>query len=111
MLAGVPYTFSPHPGAVIEKPGDMKQHNKTLCGSLAQYTPFNMTNTGRTPLHSVASTKYDEVVVMLLKASALSDAKNEEGWTPIHCAASNGYDSVVELLLEAGASTDIKTNV
>ncbi|OQR89412.1 hypothetical protein THRCLA_09752 [Thraustotheca clavata] len=44
MLADVPYSFSPHPAAVIEQPGDLIKHNKTLCGSLAQYAPINTTN-------------------------------------------------------------------
>ena len=50
-----------------------------------------------------------EVVELLLKNGALSDAADEEGKTPLYAASRNGRAGVVKLLLEHGADINAPT--
>ncbi|MFM7135004.1 MAG: ankyrin repeat domain-containing protein, partial [Planctomycetota bacterium] len=45
-----------------------------------------------------------EVVVLLLKAGAEVNAKDNKGGTPLHRAAGRGHAKVVAVLLKAGAN-------
>ena len=67
--------------------------------------------TGWTPLHYAASSGADEIVKMLLDASAYIDAGSPNGTTPLMMAARGGHIRTVKLLLDEGADMTIKNQL
>lgn len=57
---------------------------------------------GSTPLHTAVTHDYDELVRILLKAGALPDFQNTNGYASLHLAVICGHWSVVQSLLEIG---------
>ncbi|MFC5473680.1 ankyrin repeat domain-containing protein [Paraherbaspirillum soli] len=68
-------------------------------------------NTGWTALHYAAAVGNDEIVQMLLDASAYIDAGSPNHTTPIMMAARAGKILTVKLLLDAGADATLKNDV
>ncbi|AIY41328.1 Ankyrin repeat [Collimonas arenae] len=68
-------------------------------------------NTGWTALHYAASIGNDEIVQMLLDASAYIDAGSPNNTTPIMMAARAGKILTVKLLLDSGADVTLKNDV
>ena len=67
--------------------------------------------TGWTALHYAASVGSDEIVKMLLEASAYIDAESTNGTTPLMMAARGGHVSTVKLLLDEGADPTLKNYI
>jgi ankyrin repeat protein len=68
-------------------------------------------NTGWTALHYAAAIGNDEIVQMLLDASAYIDAGSPNNTTPIMMAARAGKILTVKLLLDSGADVTLKNDV
>ncbi|AMP09708.1 ankyrin repeat family protein [Collimonas arenae] len=68
-------------------------------------------NTGWTALHYAAAIGNDEIVQMLLDASAYIDAGSPNNTTPIMMAARAGKIMTVKLLLDSGADATLKNDV
>ncbi|MGB7192907.1 MAG: ankyrin repeat domain-containing protein [Collimonas pratensis] len=68
-------------------------------------------NTGWTALHYAAAIGNDEIVQMLLDASAYIDAGSPNNTTPIMMAARAGKILTVKLLLDSGADATLKNDV
>ena len=68
-------------------------------------------NPGWTALHYAASIGNDDIVCMLLEASAYIDAESPNSTTPLMMAAGSGRVSTVKLLLDEGADATLKNNV
>ncbi|WP_246541340.1 ankyrin repeat domain-containing protein [Collimonas antrihumi] len=68
-------------------------------------------NTGWTALHYAAAIGNDEIVQMLLDASAYIDAGSPNNTTPIMMAARAGKIMTVKLLLDSGADVTLKNDV
>lgn len=68
-------------------------------------------NPGWTALHYAASIGNDDIVRMLLEASAYIDAESPNGTTPLMMAAGAGRLSTVKLLLDEGADATLKNNL
>lgn len=68
-------------------------------------------NTGWTALHSAAAIGNDEIVQMLLDASAYIDAGSPNNTTPIMMSARAGKIMTVKLLLDNGADIALKIDV
>lgn len=68
-------------------------------------------NTGWTALHYAAAVGNDEIVQMLLDASAYIDAGSPNNTTPIMMAARAGKIQTVKLLLDSGADVTLKNDV
>ncbi|WP_211474042.1 ankyrin repeat domain-containing protein [Collimonas humicola] len=68
-------------------------------------------NTGWTALHYAAAIGNDEIVQMLLDASAYIDAGSPNNTTPIMMAARAGKIQTVKLLLDSGADVTLKNDV
>lgn len=66
---------------------------------------------GWTPLHYAASSGDDEIVKMLLDASAYIDAASPNGTTPMMMAARAGHVSTIDLLISQGADPTIKNQL
>jgi len=67
--------------------------------------------TGWTALHYAAAIGNDEIVQMLLDASAYIDAGSPNNTTPIMMAARAGKIMTVKLLLDSGADATLKNDV
>ncbi|WP_211462554.1 ankyrin repeat domain-containing protein [Collimonas silvisoli] len=67
-------------------------------------------NTGWTALHYAAAIGNDEIVQMLLDASAYIDAGSPNQTTPIMMAARAGKIYTVKLLLDSGADVTLKND-
>ncbi|MFJ2988800.1 ankyrin repeat domain-containing protein [Collimonas sp. NPDC087041] len=67
--------------------------------------------TGWTALHYAAAIGNDEIVQMLLDASAYIDAGSPNNTTPIMMAARAGKIMTVKLLLDSGADVTLKNDV
>lgn len=68
-------------------------------------------NTGWTALHYAAAIGNDEIVQMLLDASAYIDAGSPNNTTPIMMAARAGKIMTVKLLLDSGADVTLKNDL
>ncbi|MEO6919284.1 MAG: ankyrin repeat domain-containing protein [Collimonas sp.] len=68
-------------------------------------------NTGWTALHYAAAIGNDEIVQMLLDASAYIDAGSPNNTTPVMMAARAGKIGTVKLLLDSGADVTLKNDV
>jgi ankyrin repeat protein len=68
-------------------------------------------NTGWTALHYAAAIGNDEIVQMLLDASAYIDAGSPNQTTPIMMAARAGKILTVKLLLDSGADVTLKNDL
>ena len=68
-------------------------------------------NTGWTALHYAAAIGNDQIVQMLLDASAYIDAGSPNHTTPIMMAARAGKILTVKLLLDSGADVTLKNDV
>jgi ankyrin repeat protein len=68
-------------------------------------------NQGWTALHYAATNGSDDIVRMLLEASAYIDAESPNSTTPLMMAALNGRVSTVKLLLDEGADASLKNNL
>jgi uncharacterized protein len=68
-------------------------------------------NTGWTALHYAAAIGNDEIVQMLLDASAYIDAGSPNNTTPIMMAARAGKIQTVKLLLDSGADVTLKNDL
>ncbi|WP_442782554.1 ankyrin repeat domain-containing protein [Collimonas fungivorans] len=68
-------------------------------------------NTGWTALHYAAAIGNNEIVQMLLDASAYIDAGSPNNTTPIMMAARGGKIETVKLLLDSGADVTLKNDV
>lgn len=68
-------------------------------------------NTGWTALHYAAAIGNNEIVQMLLDASAYIDAGSPNNTTPIMMAARAGKIETVKLLLDSGADVTLKNDV
>lgn len=66
---------------------------------------------GWTPLHYAASSGDDEIVKMLLDASAYIDAGSPNGTTPMMMAARAGHVSTIDLLVSQGADPTVKNQL
>ncbi len=66
---------------------------------------------GWTPLHYAASSGDDDIVKMLLDASAYIDAGSPNGTTPMMMAARAGHVSTIDLLVSQGADPTIKNQL
>ena len=84
---------------LLRKPMNPKMIDKTVFYTLR-------TGHKRTALHSAAENGHEEVVSLLLEASADKDAAISHGTTALHFAAGGGHVRVVRLLLESGADKD-----
>lgn len=67
--------------------------------------------TGWTALHYAATVGNDEIVQMLLDASAYIDAGSPNNTTPLMMAARGGQILTVKLLLDSGADATLKNDV
>ena len=67
--------------------------------------------TGWTALHYAATVGNDEIVQMLLDASAYIDAGSPNNTTPLMMAARGGKILTVKLLLDSGADATLKNDV
>jgi ankyrin repeat protein len=68
-------------------------------------------NQGWTALHYAASIGNDDIVRMLLEASAYIDAESPNSTTPLMMAAGAGRVTTVKLLLDEGADATLKNNI
>jgi ankyrin repeat protein len=68
-------------------------------------------NPGWTALHYAALIGNDDIVRMLLEASAYIDAESPNGTTPLMMAAGAGRVTTVKLLLDEGADASLKNGV
>lgn len=66
---------------------------------------------GWAPLHYAATNGHDDVVKVLLDASAYIDAGSPNGTTPLMMAARGGHLSTVKLLLDEGADLRVKNQI
>ena len=66
---------------------------------------------GWAPLHYAASVGNDEIVKMLLDASAYIDAASPNGTTPLMMAARGGHVSTIALLVDQGADPTLKNQI
>jgi ankyrin repeat protein len=66
---------------------------------------------GWTALHYAAAIGNDDIVRMLLEASAYIDAESPNGTTPLMMAADNGRVTTIKLLLDEGADATLKNGV
>jgi len=56
-----------------------------------------------TPLHLAAATNDEQLIRLLLRAGAHTEARDKEDLTPLHWACEKGSHKAVKILLEAGA--------
>jgi len=71
---------------------------------------FHVKNdTKATPLHLAVSAGFGDVVNLLLKSGAETNAKQQNDMTPLHIAATNGHQKMAQLLLDNGADRMAKT--
>ncbi|XP_036387724.1 ankyrin repeat and SAM domain-containing protein 1A-like [Megalops cyprinoides] len=61
-------------------------------------------STGYTPLHHAALNGHSEVVEVLLRNEALTNAADHQGCSPLHLAAWKGDQRIVHLLIQLGPS-------
>jgi ankyrin repeat protein len=63
---------------------------------------------GRTPLHYAAAGSRLDEVSRLLKAGAVVDTQDDNGWSALHFAAQAGASECVAELLRAGADVSLQ---
>ncbi|AJC22511.1 ankyrin repeat domain-containing protein [Pandoraea pulmonicola] len=66
---------------------------------------------GWAPLHYAATNGHDDIVQMLLDASAYVDAESPNGTTPLMMAARGGHITTCKVLLDGGADVRLKNQI
>jgi ankyrin repeat protein len=99
---------------------DPAGENAMMLAAIAQDPPLvralidkgaEVNKKGWAPLHYAASTGNDEIVKMLLEASAYIDAASPNGTTPLMMAARGGFVSTITLLVDQGADPTLKNQL
>lgn len=99
---------------------DPAGENAMMLAAIAQDTPLvkalidkgaEVNKKGWTPLHYAASIGDDEIVKILLEASAYIDAASPNGTTPLMMAARAGHGSTINLLIDQGADPTLKNQI
>ncbi|WP_353189340.1 ankyrin repeat domain-containing protein [Pandoraea pnomenusa] len=66
---------------------------------------------GWAPLHYAATNGHDDIVQILLDASAYVDAESPNGTTPLMMAARGGHITTCKVLLDGGADVRLKNQI
>ncbi|AKM28962.1 hypothetical protein AB870_00680 [Pandoraea faecigallinarum] len=94
--------------------------NAMMIASLQGLTPMvkllidkeaEVNKKGWAPLHYAATNGHDDIVKMLLDASAYVDAESPNGTTPLMMAARGGHITTCKVLLDGGADVRLKNQL
>lgn len=94
--------------------------NALMLASLQGLTPMvkllidkeaEVNKKGWAPLHYAATSGHDDIVQMLLDASAYVDAESPNGTTPLMMAARGGHITTCKVLLDGGADVRLKNQL
>ncbi|ALS61460.1 ankyrin repeat domain-containing protein [Pandoraea norimbergensis] len=94
--------------------------NALMLASLQGLTPMvklmidkeaEVNKKGWAPLHYAATSGNDEIVQLLLDASAYVDAESPNGTTPLMMAARGGHITTCKVLLDGGADVRLKNQL
>ncbi|VVD67332.1 ankyrin [Pandoraea morbifera] len=94
--------------------------NAMMIASLQGLTPMvkllidkdaEVNKKGWAPLHYAATNGHDDIVQILLDASAYVDAESPNGTTPLMMAARGGHITTCKVLLDGGADVRLKNQL
>ena len=94
--------------------------NAMMIASLQGLTPMvkllidkdaEVNKKGWAPLHYAAANGHDDIVQILLDASAYVDAESPNGTTPLMMAARGGHITTCKVLLDGGADVRLKNQL
>ncbi|QBC32019.1 ankyrin repeat domain-containing protein [Pandoraea sp. XY-2] len=94
--------------------------NAMMIASLQGLTPMvkllidkdaEVNKKGWAPLHYAATNGHDDIVQILLDASAYVDAESPNGTTPLMMAARGGHITTCKVLLDGGADVRLKNQI
>ncbi|VVD66748.1 ankyrin [Pandoraea pneumonica] len=94
--------------------------NALMIASLQGLTPMvkllidkeaEVNKKGWAPLHYAATNGHDDIVQLLLDASAYVDAESPNGTTPLMMAARGGHITTCKVLLDGGADVRLKNQL